>query len=189
MARISYQPNDYATFNWRMGNGAVLPEDLRGLEAAIYDESVRTIGEQSKLLDSLRTRAGTLLAAANIATAFLGGLALTRTPAGHVAGDTHLHGLAWVAVALFCVAFGLSLIVLTPSRNWVFWHHPHDLLGVYVDPGPPTTLSEFRRTIAYYNGTHYNRNGKRLTWLFGAFSGATLALGAEVVIWLVVLAR
>ena len=167
----------------------LLAQDLGPLEAAIYDESVRTISEQSKLLDSLRTRAGTLLAAANIATAFLGGLALTRSPTAHAASPAHLHGLAWVAVGLFYFAFALSLIVLTPSRNWVFWHHPHDLLGVYIDPGPPTTLSEFRRTISYYNGTHYNRNGNRLRWLFGAFSVASLALAVEVVIWLVVLAR
>jgi hypothetical protein len=73
-------------------------------------------------------------------------------------------------VGFFCTALAISLLILVPSQNWVFWHHPHDLLSVYLDPGPPTSLSEFRRTIAYHNGSNYDANAHRLRVLSALLS-------------------
>jgi hypothetical protein len=132
---------------------------------------------------SLRTRAGTLVAVANVATAFLGGLALADRGSVN-GGAADLAAVEWFAIGFFCAAFAISLGILMPSRNWVFWHHPHSLLGVYVDPGPPTTLSEFRRSIAFYNGEHYDTNGRRLRVIAVMLWIASLFLAAEVVLWL-----
>jgi hypothetical protein len=41
----------------------------------VYDASVRAAQDQAGVLDSLRTRAGTLLAAAALVSSFLGGQA------------------------------------------------------------------------------------------------------------------
>ena len=53
-------------------------DDLAALEAAIYDQSFRTLDEQARVLEGLQTRAGTLVGIANVTTAFLGGITLTR---------------------------------------------------------------------------------------------------------------
>jgi hypothetical protein len=53
-------------------------DDLAALEAAIYDQSFRALDEQARVLDVLRSRAGTLVAGASVATAVLGGLAGSR---------------------------------------------------------------------------------------------------------------
>src|SRR5919198_4968076 len=56
-------------------------DDLVALEAAIYDQSFRALDEQARILDALRARAGAVVAGANVATAFLGGLASAMRPA------------------------------------------------------------------------------------------------------------
>jgi hypothetical protein len=173
-----------------MLSAVVQASELAAIEEAIYDDSFRTITEQAKVLDGVRTRAGTLVAVANVATAFLGGLALSGgDPQGLGADAATLGALEWIAIACFIASFALAVGILMPSRNWVFFHDPRSLLGVYVDPGPPVALSEFRRSIAYYNGVHYEANARRLRKLGGLLWSASLLLAAEIVLWIVVLAN
>jgi hypothetical protein len=47
-------------------------------EQIVYGEAVRAISAQEDNLDALRARTGTLLAAASVATAFLGGQVLAH---------------------------------------------------------------------------------------------------------------
>ncbi len=47
--------------------------DVSALEAAVDDQSFRTLDEQAKVLDGIRSRAGGLVAVASVATAFVGG--------------------------------------------------------------------------------------------------------------------
>ena len=155
-------------------------------ERIVYEESVRALSQQRELLDGLRSRAGTLLAATSIATAFLSAQALRDSAA--------LHVLAWTAIVLFCVVVLLTLAILVPW-NWTFAHHPHLLIGVHLesaDPPPgwqPSTPSEVYRNISYWDGVHFTENGRKLQLMFVLFALACAALGAEIVIWLILLAR
>jgi len=78
----------------------------------------------------------------------------------------------------------LSLLIASPSRRWAFGHHPERLLAVYVDPRHSKTLSEFRRTIASYNGRNYERNGRQLARLSGSFVVASFVFVVELILWL-----
>jgi hypothetical protein len=156
-------------------------------ERIVYEESVRTLSQQKEVLDGLRARAGTLLAAVSVATAFLSTQALD-TP--------DFDALAWSAVVLFSLVVLLSLTVLVPLPwGWTFAHHPHLLIGVHLDsdrPPPgwqPSTPSEIYRNISYWNGVHYNENSAKLDVMFVLFAIACVALVAEIVIWLILLAR
>ena len=53
----------------------------------------------------------------------------------------------------------------------------------------PSTPSEIYRNISYWNGVHYDKNGTKLDVLFWLFALAGVALAAEIVIWLILLAR
>jgi hypothetical protein len=136
------------------------------------------------VLDGLRGRAAALAAVANIATAFIGGLALAdRTGPGE-----NLGSLEWSAIGLFFVCLGLSVFVLAPTPRWISWHQPQVLLALYLDPEAPVPLSEFRRALAYYNGEHYAHNARGIGWLILIMWLATISLAAEVALWLIVVA-
>jgi hypothetical protein len=82
------------------------PED--GQYEIAYREAVRAIEHQDAALDDLRSRAGTLLAAAAIVTSFLGGVALDN------ADPTCL---SWFAVAFFVGVTISTGRVLLPVRG------------------------------------------------------------------------
>jgi hypothetical protein len=156
-------------------------------ERIVYEESVRTLSQQKEVLDGLRARAGTLLGAVSIATAFLSSQALDTTELG---------SLEWIVIVLFCLVVLLSLAVLVPFPwSWKFAHHPHLLIGIHLEserPPPrwkPSSPSEIYRNISYWNGVHYDKNGRKLALMFFLFTAACLALAAEIVIWLILLAR
>jgi hypothetical protein len=73
-----------------------------------YDPSVRAIQDQAGMLDSLRTRAGTVLAAAALVSSFLGGQALREA--------THLNvlSLTTAAISAFVASAVLALLTLWP---------------------------------------------------------------------------
>jgi hypothetical protein len=167
-------------------------------ERIVYEESVRTLVQQRELLEGLRRRAGTLLGAASISTAFLSAQALLQHQVvdfveGRLVSRPELGVLAWTAIVLFCSVVLLSLVVLIPWR-WTFAHHPHVLIGVHLeseDPPQdwrPSSVAEIYRDISYWNGVHYDENGRKLRVLFAVFVLATSALAAELVIWLILLA-
>lgn len=160
-------------------------------ERVVYEESVRTVTQQRELLDGLRARAATLLAAASISTAFLSAPALAQHQAielvrGRPIAHPTITGLGWAAVALVCLVVVLALAILVPWR-WTFAHHPHTLISVHLEPGPPSTEPELYRNLSYWNGAHYNANGWKLNAMLALFALACLLLLAEIVIWLLVL--
>jgi hypothetical protein len=159
-------------------------DDLAEVEAAIYDQSFRALDEQARVLDALRARAGALVAGANVATAFLGGLVGATGPST----PTRLDTSSWAAVALFAAAVLLSLIVMTPRPKWVFLHHPHRMIDQYLAAEAPVSLRHYRRAITYYNGESIDANARQLRWLFRTLSAASVCLASEVVLWLSILA-
>lgn len=86
---------------------AVAKTDIAQIEEAIYDESIRAISEQAGMLDGLRNRASAVAAVANVATAFIGGLALSD------GSEVLLGALEWIAIGLFWAALAVSLAILS----------------------------------------------------------------------------
>jgi len=79
--------------------------------ALAYDEAKRALDQQERVVSELRSRAGTLIAAAAITTSFLGGRILT---------SHHLHPLAWAAIGCFAFVGVTLLALLWPWRDWRF---------------------------------------------------------------------
>jgi hypothetical protein len=147
------------------------------IERVLYEESVRTIDGQRELLEGVRTRAGTLLATAFVATALFGAQALDRRPLG---------ALEWSGIGLFLIVVVSALIVLTPWRLQLT-HHPHTLIAYHLETAPVSLLAEVYRDLVYWNGVNYDDNGRKLETLLIVFGIACASLVAEVVVWLVVL--
>jgi hypothetical protein len=94
------------------------PTEARSVPAAdpagyarAYDEAKRALDEQERVVAELRSRVGTLIAAATITTSFLG---------GRILSSHRLHPLAWAAIGCFAFVGITLLALLWPWRGWRF---------------------------------------------------------------------
>jgi hypothetical protein len=138
------------------------------LEQIAYDNAIRALDKQEKLLEELRARTGVLLAAASLAASLLGSRAFD---------GSHAVPLLVVALAAFALSFGASLFVLLP-RAFVF-----DLEGPIVYE----RLYEFRhdtaeihRRLAYQLQRFWESNNALLSPVDRAFRVAASTLAVEV---------
>lgn len=150
--------------------------DPRGYELA-FQEGVRRLEHQESSLDELRSRSGTLLAAAALATSFLGAAAL---PDGQPWTTPVL-----VAVGAFVATIVACLVVLWPKHDWRFVNDPTKVIGDYVEDEPPATMPEIHRDLALHAESNATHNDTKLRWLYWAFDAAAVGLLVQVLAWLI----
>jgi len=149
------------------------PPDPRA--EVIYRESVRALDLQSASVDELRARTGVLLAAASVATAFLGAEAFK------------LHGFWWVNVLAAIVFVGvvlLALFILMPKGGWEFTYNA-DVLQQYYLTEKKATLTQMYLSMATGHAESRLSNKKLLDCRMEVFAYACGALGLDVVLWLI----
>jgi hypothetical protein len=162
-------------------------------EAIIYGESLRAIAQQEASLDDLRSRTGTILAAASLITAFLGAQALGHDQTLRIIGgrtflEPHFGALAWLAVGAFVSLAALCLLILWPW-TWDFVMSATVLIEDYLNDGKGITAEELQIAIAKISEENWDANSKKLDRLFWCFRLATLCLALEVLTWLIALGR
>lgn len=146
--------------------------DEAGLRQLAYELSLRTLGQQEGVLNELRSRTGTLLAASSLVASFLGARAIASG------------GAKWLtALALFAFAVSIfaSVYVLLPKSELIFAVRGSVLFEQEVtDPGG---LAETHRRLAYWLEEYHDANQPTIERLFSLYRVATLAGLAEVVLW------
>jgi hypothetical protein len=142
-----------------------------------YDESVRAWALQSAVLDELRSRAGVLIAATSVSSAFLG--------ADAVPGKDAWSAADIIAIGLFGVVVALCVYVLWPARNWIFAHNGKRLIEKYFTDH--VTVDEMYKRMTIDNAQYRQENRKRIDYRFMAFRIACLGLAADVALWLLAL--
>lgn len=156
-----------------------MPADPAGYEFA-YNEAKRALEDQERTVVELRSRAGTLIAAAAITTSFFGGQALA---------DHSLDAAGWAAITCF-VALGVAVLaILWPRPDWEFSVEPSLFVSTYLEPdeGEPLSVPLIHRDLALHMGVSAARNQTQLARLATAFRIAAVLLLAEVIAWVVVL--
>jgi hypothetical protein len=78
--------------------------------------------------------------------------------------------------------------------GWTFAHHPHLLIGIHLDSDRRHRVAAQHAIrdlshISYWNGVHYNENSSKLVVMSALFAIACAHFVAEIVIWLILLAR
>jgi len=149
-----------------------------------YDASVRAIQDQAGVLDGLRTRAGTVLAAAALVSSFLGGQALRDS------SQLEIWSLTTAAIGAFVASAVLALVILWPFE-FRFSLSARALIEAVDerDAAGETSLGELHRVLALQLEWRYDENARRIRWLLWAFETAIVALVLEVAAWLLVLWR
>ena len=124
-------------------------------EEVAYDASVRSIERQYSALTNLRTRAGTLLAAAALVASFLGAEAI-RSNAGSVSGG-------WVALGIAAlVAVLLLVLAILWPRGFTFRVSATVILEDHAEKDPPTPVPDLLSFLAKCHDGHCGGREARL---------------------------
>lgn len=149
-----------------------------------YEASIRAIEAQATLVESLRSRAGTMLAATALVTSFFGGQALVR------GGGSPLHLVSYTsgALASFIAVSLLTLTMLLPFTLRVTLSAAEILSFVENDPrADQLTSTDVLREVALQYESMYDWNDRQLRILEVCFQLAIVFLVAEVAFWLTAL--
>jgi hypothetical protein len=150
-----------------------------------YEASVRAISDQAAVLESLRSRAGTMFAAAALVTSFLGGDALAKPE-----GGIDVVSLTGAAFGSFVLASLLTIVILWPLSFWFSLSAAEILAIVDSRVGTsPVSGSEAYRELALRLETNYDHNAPRIKALTWCFRVAIIFLVVEVGLWISVLWR
>jgi hypothetical protein len=79
------------------------------LESFAYDLSLRGLAQQERVVEELRARSGTVVAAASLVASFVGGRALDQSG---------LDGLNIAAGLAFLLTLGTTVYILAHRRLW-----------------------------------------------------------------------
>lgn len=146
----------------------------------VLAEALRAIQNQDGQLDTLRDRAGSLVAVAALVTSFLGGSTVTHRH--------HLPGVGVAALILFGVCLLLVLAVLWPY-SWRLVTSPKKLISEYIECEDPLELTGLRRDLALHIWKDYEQNASRLANLWVYLQVALVTLFVEIILWTVALLR
>ncbi len=155
------------------------PAETAGYQLA-YREARLGLEDQERAVVELRSRAGTLIAAAAITTSFFGGQAFAKRDVG-VAG--------WIAIGCFALLGCAVLLVLWPRRDWEFSLAPDEFIATYLEPfeDAPLEIHMIERDLALHMGHSAALNRDQLRILMTAFRVAAVLLVAEVIAWTIAL--
>jgi hypothetical protein len=143
-----------------------------GLTGLAYDLSLRALDQQEAVLDELRRRTGTLLAATAVVTSFLGAQALQ---------DADYKWLTIPGLVAAVLTILLSVYVLTPKANLNFAIHGAVTYEYFSRAG--ADLEEAHRTLAYWNREAWDANQLVLYRLVAFFRIACGGLVLAVALW------
>ncbi|MDQ2980921.1 MAG: hypothetical protein M3R26_01160 [Actinomycetota bacterium] len=148
------------------------PADVAGLYRVSYELSLRALDQQERVLNELRARTGTLLAASSLVASFLGARA---------ASTERLSWLAALGLGAFALSVLASVFILMPRSGLIFALRGTVLLE--EEFGEAGGLAEVHRRLAYWLEEFRDANQDIMGRLFKAFWLATAGVLAEVAFW------
>src|ERR1043165_1049782 len=138
-------------------------------ERVAYEEALRALDKQERLLEELRARTGVLIAASALAASFLGPPAFLHS---------NPRGLSISALAAFVVTLAASIFILLPKTNLIF---AASGLGIYKSFYElREEMADVYRHLVYDLQAYWDSNNREMLWLSRAFTLASAALVAEV---------
>ena len=139
--------------------------------ALAYEASLRSIDQQQKVLEEIRSRTGILLAAASLSASFLGARAFELQGVGL---------LSLLALGALVTTLVTGIVILVPRQEFVFSLSGSvlydDLLGV-------DDLAEQHRYVAYWLDEYWERNQSPIQRLNRRFQIASSALIGQILFW------
>ncbi len=181
------------------GQGHSRPSEAPGepeAYALLYAEAIRNLSAQESSLDELRGRAGVMLSAAGVVSAFLGSSTLTIASGLSTKPTIAATGLStpgtepWIVAIVYVlilipsvmtVAAACFFVGLLPTRTWGLRVGIHELLGAYIEGDQPATMPEIHRSLAWWADASQKDNQPSLDEMYKKFGwGAKLFIGSLI---------
>lgn len=143
----------------------------------VYQEAVRGLVHQQGVVESMNSRAASLIFASSFASSLLGSNALADGVAGW----------DWLAMALLVALGGLIAFLLWPYHSYRFRFDPEQLLVRYVDSG--ATMPTMHRELALQIKHDLAANWRVIQRLRIALQLSLVLLFCEILAWLLAIAR
>jgi hypothetical protein len=148
------------------------------LYAVAYEEAVRGLAEQQRVVESFRTRAGLLFSAAAVTASFLSTSALRG-------GSTN--SASWLALFCFVGVATASLAILWP-RRWESAANPRDVIDTYIESAEPAPLANLHRDLSLHMYSSYLANREGVQQFAALLQVSSGLLTLEVVLWIAAIA-
>ena len=145
----------------------------QSIEQLSFELTVSALAEQERALAGLRTRAGTLLAAASIAGSLLGAQ-VSRSA---------LNGWSALGLMSFVFCLGSAMWVLM-AHEFVFAFDGQALL-VESDRGEDTEISDAYRAVSAWTERHLIFNRAKVARLSSWLTVSSVSLTAEILLWII----
>jgi hypothetical protein len=143
----------------------------QSIEQLSFELTASALAEQERALAGLRTRAGTVIAAASIAGSFLG--------AERNHGSLGACGGLALVIFVLCIA---SAIWVLMAHELVFAFDGHTLLAESDPRGLHDTVEAYRAASAWIEH-HLGANREKINSLSDWLTTSCVLLGAEIVFW------
>jgi hypothetical protein len=143
------------------------------IEELSYSLTADALAEQERAVTSLRTRAGTVVAAASISGSFLGARS----------GHTSLDLWAVLALVTFVLCLASAIWILLPHK--MVFAFRGDALLAQSDKLGVDDVAEAYRAAGLWIEPDLNANGDKLGSLSTWFTVSCVLLAAEVILWTV----
>ena len=141
----------------------------------VWQEAVRGLESQGRMIDEARARAGTLATAGSIVATFLGSQALT---------DQHKSAWGPIGTAGFVVLIAAVIYVLFP-RSFTFVLSPRKVIGSHIDTEEGNDLDQMHWALSEELEGYLDDNEVGRGRMSVALALACLALGVETFAWLI----
>jgi hypothetical protein len=141
----------------------------------VYEESLRSLEAQRTLIDSVRSRAGTLVFATALVSSLLGGQALVD---GLDAWD-------WPGLVLLLIIGVLAVVIVWPYRAAGFRSDVDDLVHRFVDAD--LGIDEMHRQLAYRMQEDRLQNIPVVLRMRVAFGVGLACLVLQILAWMLAL--
>jgi hypothetical protein len=141
------------------------------IEELSYELTAGALAEQERALTALRTRAGTIVAAASISGSFLG------AKVSH--GSVDVWGV--LALIAFVLCLGCAIWVLLP-HSLVFAFRGEALLGISDQEGVEDVAQAYRAAGIWIE-PNLDANQDKIGELSSWFTASCVLLAAEVILW------
>jgi hypothetical protein len=137
-----------------------------------YQAAIRSLDLQERVVEQLRARTGTLLAASSLTASFLGAQAIQRNGIGP---------LGVLALIALVASIALCIYVLLPKSDLVFDIKPFRMYESLLDEA--TDESELRLRLIYWLDSFWQANQGTIDALGRYYVAAAIALLLQLTFW------